>query len=386
MAPRKLPPLPLPEGITSSFVTSPASPLRFHILSAGSPSDPLIILLHGFPELAFSWRKVMLPLASHGYHVVAVDQRGYGRTTGWDTSPFPHVDLTQFAMTNLVHDILVVIAALGYETVHCVVGHDFGSVSASMCALMRPDVFKSVVMMSHPFTPPSPLPLNTNSSDFKPPAKPSDITESLTTLPSPKKHYKLYNASSSAASDYAHPPQSLPTFLRGYFHLKSGLWPPNSRAHPLPSFTAENLVQMPGYYIMPLHSTMPAVVASLMSDQDASLTLPWLSAADLAVYVDEWTRTGFQGGLNWYRCATDPARMRDVEVFAGKKIKVPSTFISGERDWGNWQVPGALEGMEGFCKEFRGVVFVEGAGHWVQQEKAERVVEEVLRFSKGVER
>lgn len=142
-SPSPLPPLPLPAGITSSYVSTPS--LTYHILEAGfspSPRKPLLLLLHGFPELAYSWRKTMLPLAAAGYYVVAYDQRGYGRTTGWDARPFPDVALDSFRFTTVVADAVRLVYALGYTEVKCIVGHDFGSLAASLCALIRPDVFK----------------------------------------------------------------------------------------------------------------------------------------------------------------------------------------------------------------------------------------------------
>lgn len=85
----------------------------------------------------------MVPISSLGYHVVAYDQRGYGRTIGWDTRPFSEVDLNSFTFTSLVRDAVILVNALGYKEVACVIGHDFGAVGSSMCALMRPDMFKS---------------------------------------------------------------------------------------------------------------------------------------------------------------------------------------------------------------------------------------------------
>jgi pimeloyl-ACP methyl ester carboxylesterase len=141
MSSDSLPPLPLPSNITESHIAS--HDLNYHILTAGQHGKPLLLLLHGFPELAFSWRKIMPALANDGYYVVAYDQRGYGRTTGWDTRSFSSVDLNTFTFTRLVRDAIVLVNALGYKEVACVVGHDFGAVGASMCALMRPDLFKS---------------------------------------------------------------------------------------------------------------------------------------------------------------------------------------------------------------------------------------------------
>src|SRR5688572_25288450 len=132
---------PLPPGIRSRFA-SDVNGLRMHFLEAGfeTADRACVLLLHGFPELAYSWRKVMLPLAEAGYHVIAPDQRGYGRTTGWDGDY--DGDLASFRMLNLVRDAMGLVAALGYRSVAGVVGHDFGSPVAAWCALVRPDVFR----------------------------------------------------------------------------------------------------------------------------------------------------------------------------------------------------------------------------------------------------
>ena len=118
-----------------------------------------MLLLHGFPELAYSWRKVMLPLAAAGYHVIAPDQRGYGRTTGWDGSY--DADPDPFRILNMVRDAIGLVYALGYRSVAGVVGHDAGSPVAAWCALIRPDIFRSVVLMSSPFAGPPSLPFDT---------------------------------------------------------------------------------------------------------------------------------------------------------------------------------------------------------------------------------
>lgn len=321
----------------------------------------------------------MVPIAEAGYYVVTFDQRGYGRTTGWDNSSFLNTDLSQFALTNVVRDVVTLVNALGYREVKCIVGHDFGAVTASMCALMRPDFFKSVVMMSHPFKAPSLLPFNIAHGETDKPAPHPDIHAELAKLPVPRKHYKWYNSTRAAADDWLNPSQGLHTFLRGYLHVKSADWKENS-PHPLKSWTAEEMAKVPNYYVMPLHKSMPDTIADMMVNQDSSATERWMSDRDLAVYVQEWSRTGFQGGLNYYRITTDQAHMRDLQLFAGKKIECPSIFISGAKDWGNYQQPGAIEAYPESCSDFRGVRFVEDAGHWPQQEQPERVVEGILGF------
>src|SRR5712671_6562554 len=140
----------LPSAIRSRIVDN-NNGLQVHILEAGfeSAGRPCVLLLHGFPELAYSWRKVMQPLAAAGFRVVAPDQRGYGRTTGWDAKY--DGDLGSFRILNAVKDALGLVSALDQRDVALVAGHDFGASVAAWCALVRPDVFRSVALMSAPF-------------------------------------------------------------------------------------------------------------------------------------------------------------------------------------------------------------------------------------------
>lgn len=325
----------------------------------------------------------MPALATAGYHVVAFDQRGYGRTTGWDTSSYANTNMSEFTVSNLVRDVVVLVHALGYRVVECIVGHDFGAVTSSMCAWMRPDFFKSVVMMSHPFKAHPGLPFNLVHGEKTEPEKAVDIQRDLAALPEPRKHYKWYNSTPDAASDWSTPSQGVKAFLRGYWHVKSADWEGND-PKPLQAWNAEELAKMPFYYIMPRDNTMPEAIALMMETEDEDKTKSWMPDEALDVYVQEWTRTGFQGGLNWYRTMTDPEKKKDMDLFAGRKIECPSTFISGVKDWGNYQEPGALEGFSKTCSQFKGVRFIEGAGHWPQQEQPERVVKEILHFLKNL--
>src|SRR5205823_11047647 len=136
----------IPSGVRSRFVSG-INGLRMHVLEAGFESRrrPLVLLLHGFPELAYSWRKIMLPLAAAGFRVAAPDQRGYGRTTGWDADY--DGDLGAFRILNAVRDALGLVSALGYREAAGVFGHDFGASVAAWCALLRPDVFRSAALM-----------------------------------------------------------------------------------------------------------------------------------------------------------------------------------------------------------------------------------------------
>ncbi|KAL8806358.1 MAG: hypothetical protein Q9182_001388 [Xanthomendoza sp. 2 TL-2023] len=386
MSTSPLPPLPLPSGLQARQIDSSASTLSYHIIEAGDRGSPLLILLHGFPELAYSWRKIMPSLAAAGYYAVAFDQRGYGRTKGWDARPFHHVDLKTFAQTSLVRDVIILANRLGYQKVNAVIGHDFGCVPASLCALARPDMFGRVILMGHPFfgIPAFAIDASPREEEAAAQKVPQlDIHEELAKLPQPKKHYRWYYSTASASDDMS-PPSGLQDFLRGYFHLKSA--DAHNDPQPIGTTTALELDKLPHYYIMPLHVGMRDTIAQSMTSEEQSNMLErsqrWLPDSDLQVYVDEFARTTFQGGLNWYRVTTDPALQRDLDIFAGKKMVVPCLFMAGTKDWLLHQTPNSLERMKEACTNFHGPIMVEGAGHWVQQEQPDKVAEEILKFLK----
>jgi pimeloyl-ACP methyl ester carboxylesterase len=369
----------LPAGIRSRFVPN-INGLTMHMLEAGfeTKNRPCVVLLHGFPELAYSWRKTMLPLAQAGFHVVAPDQRGYGRTTGWDGA-FAG-DVGSFRMLNLVCDTLGLVTALGYRSVAAVVGHDFGSPVAAWCALIRPDVFRSVVLMSAPFAGSPPLPVNADASANTAAAPGPSIHDALAALPRPRKHYQWYYSTPEADGNMRHCPQGVQAFLRAYYHFKSADWKQN-KPFPLKAWSARELAQLPAYYIMDLHKGMAETVAAEMPSAAEIAACSWLSDEELRVYAAEFTRNGFQGGLQWYRCATDPKYKADLQLFSGRTIDVPACFIAGVSDWGVSQSPGSLEKMcTRVCTHMRGVSLVPGAGHWVQQEQPDAVSKLLLEF------
>jgi pimeloyl-ACP methyl ester carboxylesterase len=375
-----LPDIPLPSGIRSRFVEG-INGLRLHVLEAGyeTRGRPCVLLLHGFPELAFSWRKVMPVLAEAGYHVIAPDQRGYGRSTGWDADY--DGDLNSFRLLNLVRDALGLVSAFGYHSVEAVVGHDFGSSVAAWCALVRPDVFRSVALMSAPFAGPPPLPFGT--ADAPQAAKAVDpVHRELAALPRPRKHYQWYYSTREANADMQHAPQGVHDFLRGYYHHKSADWKAN-QPYPLQSWTADELAKLPTYYVMDLACTMAETVAAEMPSAAEIAANTWLSNRELSFYSTEYARTGFQGGLQWYRCGTSGAFTAELETWSGRSIDVPSCFISGQQDWGTYQRPGVFEAMQASaCSRMLGCHLVDGAGHWVQQEQPAEVSRLLLQFLK----
>src|SRR6185436_9821009 len=236
----------LPAGIRARILPG-INGLDIHVLEAGheTPGRPAVLLLHGFPEIAYSWRKVMPALAAAGYHAVAPDLRGYGRTTGWSANYDD--DLRPFHPLNPVRDALGLVAALGYRETAAVVGHDFGASVAAWCALVRPEVFRSLALMSAPFAGPPDLPFAT---DGKPPevAPSPTIHEALAALQRPRKHYQWYYSARPANAQMWHCKQGVHDFLRAYFHHKSADWKDN-RPYRLAGWNAEELAKMPTYYV-----------------------------------------------------------------------------------------------------------------------------------------
>jgi pimeloyl-ACP methyl ester carboxylesterase len=373
----------LPPGIRSRMIEN-VNALAVHILEAGheSAARPVILLMHGFPELAYSWRKVMPPLAAAGYHVIAPDMRGYGRTTGWDGSY--DADADPFRMLNMVRDAIGLVLALGYREVAAVVGHDAGSPVAAWCALVRPDMFRSVAMMSAPFDGVPNLPFDTvhGAALPRPPLTDDEFDAQLAALPRPRKYYMNHQRTRGANDDMLHAPQGLHAFFRAYYHYKSADWKGN-KPHPLKARTAEELAQMPTYYVMDKDKGMAETAAQGMPSAAEIAACQWLSDAEIGVYVAEYSRTQFTGALQGYRVrrGTDPKSLAEMHTFSGRTVDVPSCYIAGKSDWGTWQFPGAAEKMQkSACTKMVGFHLVEGAGHWVQQEQPEKVSDLLVRF------
>lgn len=354
--------------------------LTMHIMEAGfAPAgQPCLLLLHGFPELAYSWRKVMLPLAAAGYYVVAPDQRGYGRTTGWDGDY--DGDLDSFRRLNLVQDVLALVFALGCRSVAAVVGHDFGAPNAAYCALLRPDVFRSVALLSSPFAGPPPLPFNTAHGTQQTAVPPAlNLADELARLQPPRKYYQDYYRTRAANANMLNAPQGVRAFLRAYYHFKSADLEQN-RPFQLASLSAGELAKMPTYYVMELDRGMAETVAPVMPSAAQIAACKWLPEPELDVFAGEFGRTGFQGGLNWYRTLVGKYE-RELQLFSGRTIDVPACYIAGAADWNIFQNPGALQRMQStVCTQWRGSFIVAGAGHWLQQEQPDEVTRLLLQF------
>jgi pimeloyl-ACP methyl ester carboxylesterase len=235
-------------------------------------------------------------------------------------------------------------------------------------------------MMSATFTGAPSFPLG---KPFQKQSRLQSLNEQLGGLTPPRKHYTAYYSTPQANRDISEATQGLHSFLRAYYHVKSADWVQN-QPHHLPSFSPSSFALLPNYYVMPLHETMAQVVDCDAPSAREIEQNTWLTEGELAVYTAEYAATGLQGGLNWYRTLTDVQWSEDLMVFSGKCIEVPGMFIAGKHDWGVFQIPGAAEKMREKVHE-EDFVLIEGAGHWVQQEASEAVVENLLRFLKKVD-
>lgn len=369
--------VPLPEGIVSRTISN-NNGLDMHILVSRPDEQkrPLIILAHGFPELAYSWRHILPAIASLGYVVVAPDQRGYGQTTGWSNRFEDSIE--PFNLVNLARDIVGLVGALGYHQAQTIIGHDAGSYVAGTCALIRPDIFQSCVMMSAPFTGTPPLDQDSTSRLTRPSLL--NFESQLNALKEPRKHYQVYYSTSYANGEMMNASQGLHQFIRAYYHHKSADWQDNQPVK-LTSWDAEIMAQMPTYYIMNKNDTMPETVAPHMPSENQIKDCHWLTNEELAVYVSEYNRNTFQGGLQWYRCSVEGVNQKAMSLFAGCRITVPSLFLSGKKDWGIYQTPGAIECMrDQVCTSMKDIVLIDNAGHWVQQEQSQAVIDTLSDF------
>jgi pimeloyl-ACP methyl ester carboxylesterase len=364
----------LPAGVRSRHVAN-VNGMTVHILEAGyeTPGRPAVLLLHGFPELAYSWRRVMPSLAAAGYHAIAPDQRGYGRTTGWDDSY--DADADPFRILNMTRDAMGLVYALGHRSVAMVVGHDAGAPVAAWSALIRPDIFRSITIMSSPFEGAPAFPAL--------PAVPDDeLDRELAKLNPPRKYYQNYQRTRGANDDMVHAPQGLHAFFRAYYFYKSADYKGNN-PHPLKARTAAEMAQIPTYYVMEKDKGMAATVAPFMPSADYIANCKWLPEAAVDVYATEYGRTGFTGALQGYRVrrGSDPRSIAEMQTFSGRTIDVPAQFIAGKSDWGVYQTPGAVDKMrDSACTHMAGFHLLDGAGHWVQQEQPEQVSALLVQF------
>ena len=299
---------------------------------------PLVLLIHGFPELGISWRAQVEALSAAGYHVVAPDMRGYGGTDkpkGVDACSILH----------LVGDMVDLVRALGKQSA-VVVGHDWGAPVAWHCALLRPDLFTAVAGLSVPFQPRRPQ---------GPPTTVMAILSERAGLGD------LYISRFQAADAHLALEADPATTLRKLFWSYDGATPASKRAT--------------GF--------MVRGVGLLDSIDDGADLQPWMTPAHFTEYVEAFTAGGFDAPLNWYR-AID--LNWSLTAFAQEqRILQPALFIVGEDDPVRHYAGSAETGLKDWVPNLTRSVVLPGAGHWIQQERPDEVTGLLLAFLTGLE-
>ncbi len=302
---------------------------------------PLVVLCHGWPESWYSWRHQLGPVADAGFRVVAPSMRGYGDTTA-------PLDIDAYSINHLIGDVVGLVRGLGAEDA-IVVGHDWGAPVAWYSALTRPDVFRAVVGMSVPFAPPTgALPDGVTVNDVM-----------RATAGPDRDYYRLY---------FQEPGVAETEFEADPRHTMRAV---------LCSISGEASDGLPGW-----DGFFPA--GQRLADQfTAPESLPaWLTEDDLDVYTEEITRSGFRGGLNWYRNINRIPGC--LAPWAGDAPKQPSLYVGGSADMIAGNTPEAIAGMEAVLGDLRGLHLWEGAGHWIQQERPAETNAALLEFLSGL--
>jgi pimeloyl-ACP methyl ester carboxylesterase len=311
--------------------------ISMHLAEAGA--GPLVVLCHGFPESWYSWRHQLAAFAEAGFHAVAPDMRGYGQTDRPE-------EIDQYTLLHLVGDIVGLLDALGAAQA-VIAGHDWGAPVAWHAALMRPDRFRGVIGLSVPF-------------------RPRGGVRPTTIMPQSEDavFYQLYFQTPGVAeAEFEH---DIRRFIRATLYSISGDMP-----HREP---AAMMVPRPG-----------GLLARWASEFVNPPTLPsWLTEADVDFYTGEFTRTGFRGGLNWYRNIDRNWEL--LAPFAGAQVTIPALYIAGDRD-PVVAFPGMdrlIPNLASFVPQLRQTIMLPGCGHWTQQERAAEVNAAIIDFLRGL--
>ncbi len=320
------------KDITHRFIET--NSIRMHIAEAGQ--GPLVLLLHGFPESWYSWRHQLSALAQAGYHAVAPDQRGYGQTDR-------PAEIEKYTQLHLVGDIIGLLDALE-EELAVIAGHDWGAPVAWNTALMRPDRVRGVVGISVPYIPRGPVSFLS--------AMRSLLGEGF---------YMVYFQQPGIAEKELE--RDVHTTMRKFLSSTSDDAPVNTEA-------AQPVVPQGGGILDIIHSpqTLP----------------PWLTEQDIDYYTSEFERTGFSGGLNWYRTIEKSWEL--MAAWTGALVHSPALYIAGERD-SVVNIPGSQEliaNLRIFVPNLRGTLLLPGCGHWTQQERPTEVNAALIEFLKDL--
>jgi pimeloyl-ACP methyl ester carboxylesterase len=317
--------------------------IRMHIAEKGT--GPLVILCHGFPESWYSWRHQIEALAAAGFHVVAPDMRGYGQTESPGAAD-------QFTLLHLVGDIIGLLDAMGAETA-VIAGHDWGAPVAWHAALLRPDRFRAVIGLSVPYRPRGPL---------RPTSVMPQTADAI--------FYQLYfQPPGIAEAELQHDVRE---------SLRSMLL----------SIAGEAPMRHDGSRVSDDFSMIPrdgGLLGRIARDTSDPAPLPgWITDADIDFYAGEFSRTGFRGGLNWYRNIDRNWEL--LAPFAGARVLIPALYIAGERDV-VLGFPGAADfvaNLRRVVPQLRETVMLPGCGHWTQQERPSEVNKAMLDFLRSL--
>jgi pimeloyl-ACP methyl ester carboxylesterase len=315
--------------------TVEANGISIHLAEAGN--GPLVLFCHGFPESWYSWRHQLHALADAGYRAVAPDMRGYGKTSRPEA-------IDQYTLLHLVGDMVGVLDALGAPGA-AVVGHDWGAPVAWHCALLRPDRFRVVAGLSVPYVPrgstrPTTAMPQTDSSLF----------------------YQLYfQAPGVAEAELERNPRET---IRRLLYSGSGDVPRKS------DITMGD--KAPGM--------VPRTGGFLTRSVDPEVLPTWLTPADINFYSAEFARSGFRGGLNWYRNIDRNWEL--LAPYAGAKVTVPALYIAGDRDLVVKfpKMDRLLPNLNLFAPNLVRTIMLPGCGHWTQQERADEVNSALIAF------
>lgn len=304
--------------------------ITLHIAEAGE--GPLVLLVHGFPESWYSWRHQLPALAAAGYHAVAPDVRGYGRSD----APKP---IDAYSMKQMTADMAGLVEALGERTA-VIAGHDWGAPIAWHSALLYTERFRDVAGLSVPYTPRAPAP-------------PTTIFRQVFAN---QFFYILYFQEPGVAE--AELQADVRRSMRLFLYFASGDAPSSNFAtKPKDSKFLDG---------MPEPRQLPA----------------WLTEADLGYYSAEFERTGFRGGLNRYR--NMDRDWEELPQLVGARVEQPALFIAGDRDGVIAMIPNGIETMKQNVPNLRRVVMLPGAAHWTQQERPDEVNDALIAFLKGL--
>jgi pimeloyl-ACP methyl ester carboxylesterase len=305
-----------------------------HVVECGREDSPVVIFCHGFPESWYSWRHQLTFLAEQGYRAIALDMRGYGRS-------YKPLSIGAYATLDHVGDVVGVLNELDIQSA-VVVGHDHGGPVAWMAATVRPDLFRGVAVLSVPRPPHAQI-------------NPAHVTTNAFGEQWFYANWFQEPGVAEAALD-----SNVRRFLRDFFYTLSG--------------------DCPGE---PLRGLAGGIGGDIFGRLSTPEILPsWFTAEDLTFYVDEFERSGFRGGLNWYRCTRRNWELG--RVWADVRIDQPALFIAGERDCVLALMPGWFEAMSSSVPGLTDAIVLPGCGHWTQQERPDDVNRELVRFLKAI--